>query len=52
VLKEFYAFPGPNSVRISDVIRDHLREVITLRRSPEEVMVDMVRDVKALLPKS
>jgi multiple sugar transport system substrate-binding protein len=52
LLSSWYAFPGPNSLKISNVIRDHLREVYTLRRTPEEVMPIMVRDVKALLPKS
>ena len=51
-LSGWYAFPGPSSLKISNVIRDHLRDVYTLRRTPEEVMPDMVRDVKALLPSS
>jgi multiple sugar transport system substrate-binding protein len=46
----FQTFPGENSVKIPTVIRDHLQSVVTLRRQPEEVMPDMVRDVRALLP--
>ncbi|MCK9914426.1 ABC transporter substrate-binding protein [Microbacteriaceae bacterium K1510] len=52
VLTGWYAFPGANALKIPDVIRDHLRDVYTLRRKPEEVMPDMVRDVKVLLPSS
>jgi multiple sugar transport system substrate-binding protein len=48
----FFAFPGPNSVKISDVIRNYLREVITLQRTPEQVMPDMADRVKKLLPSS
>lgn len=51
-LDGFFAFPGPNSVKISEVIRHHLRDVILLRRSPEEVMPDMVKEVRDLLPQS
>lgn len=51
-LHGFYAFPGPNSLKISDVIRDHLRDVITLQQTPEQVMPEMVRDVQSLLPQS
>lgn len=43
-------YPGANARQISNVIRDYLQEVVTLKRSPEAVMPDMVRDVKALLP--
>lgn len=49
-LHGFYAFPGPNAIKISDVIRDHLRDVITLNKTPEEVMPVMVQDVQRLLP--
>lgn len=51
-MTRFYAFPGENSLRIPDVIRDHLQTVVTLRRKPEDVMPDMVRDVQKLLPVS
>lgn len=49
-MSPFQTFPGANSVKIPTVIRDHLQSVVTLRRRPEEVMPDMVRDVRALLP--
>lgn len=50
-MTRFYAFPGPNSLKIPNVIRDHLQAVVTLRRPPGDVMRDMVRDVQALLPR-
>jgi multiple sugar transport system substrate-binding protein len=49
---EFFSFPGSNSIKISDVIRDHLREVVTLQRSPQQAMPNIVRDVQKLLPRS
>ena len=50
VMRGWYAFPGENTIRITDVIEDHLHTVITLQRSPEAVMADMRRDVEALMP--
>jgi multiple sugar transport system substrate-binding protein len=51
-LSVWFVFPGENGIRIVDVIRNHLREVATLRREPKAVLDDMVRDVSALLPRS
>jgi hypothetical protein len=44
------SFPGSNSLKIADVIREHLRRVITLQVQPDEAMANMTRDVQALLP--
>lgn len=46
-----FTFPGPNAQRISDTMRDLLREVVTQKQAPAEVMPKLVRDVQALLPK-
>lgn len=46
----FLTFPGENSLKIPTVIADHLRQVVTLERTPDEAMDAMVRDVSALLP--
>ena len=43
-------FPGPNAIKITEVIFEHLRSVITLRRASDQVLADMRRDVGALLP--
>ena len=48
-LTAWYNFPGPNSIRISQVIRDHLRRVVMLQAPPAQVMAEMARDVGALL---
>lgn len=48
-LTSWYAFPSKNALQISEVIRDYIQEVATLKRTPEEVMPDMARDVQALL---
>lgn len=50
-IKSMNEYPGQNARQISNVIRDHLQEVVTLKRTPEDVMPDMVRDVVQLLPK-
>ncbi|UCI31752.1 ABC transporter substrate-binding protein [Mesorhizobium sp. B4-1-4] len=48
----WYSFPGDNAVKISDVILDHLRSVITLRIPPESALRKMSADVSALLPRN
>lgn len=50
-IKSMNEYPGEHARQISNVIRDHLQEIVTLKRSPEAVMPDMVRDVTELLPK-
>ncbi|WP_108522373.1 extracellular solute-binding protein [Bradyrhizobium algeriense] len=50
-IKSMNPYPGQNGPRITTVIRDHLQSVVTLKRIPEEVLPDMVRDVEKLLPK-
>jgi multiple sugar transport system substrate-binding protein len=51
VLTSWYSFPGENSVKIANVLRDHLRTVYIRQRDPAAAMPEMVRDVKALLPR-
>lgn len=50
-LGPWFSFPGPNGLKITTVIRDHLQSVITLRQKPEDAMKTMTADVGALLPK-
>lgn len=49
-ITRWQAFPGENGVRASDVFRDHIHSVVTLRRTPADVLPELVRDVTALLP--
>ena len=53
ILTKWYAFPGENGLKITDVIKDHLNSIITGTRAnePEKVLQDMARDVQKLLPK-
>lgn len=50
----WYAFPGDNGLKITDVIKDHLQTVASGQRAgePDAVLADMARDVQALLPKT
>lgn len=45
----WYSFPGENALKITDVIKGHLQQVITLQATPEEAMAAMVADTKDLL---
>lgn len=48
----WYAFPGENSIKITTVIRDHLQRVVTRKAQPREVLADMAKDVRGLMPRS
>ena len=46
----WYAFPGENGVKITDVIHDHLQTVVTQKAKPDDVLRKMTTDTQALLP--
>ena len=47
----WYAFPGQNALRITDVINDHLQSVVARRGEPDAVLERMTADVQNLLPR-
>jgi multiple sugar transport system substrate-binding protein len=46
----WYAFPGDNGIKITDVIKDHLQSVVSQKGRPDAVLPQMTKDVQALLP--
>lgn len=50
VISGWYAFPGQNALKITDVINDHLQTVVSRKEAANSVMPRMVSDVQALLP--
>ncbi|WP_225122642.1 extracellular solute-binding protein [Bradyrhizobium sp. BRP22] len=54
LLTKWYAFPGDNGLKITDVIKDHMNSIISGARSKEAdaVLADMTADVQKLLPKT
>jgi multiple sugar transport system substrate-binding protein len=50
IATSWYAFPGRNSVRITDLIKNRLQQVVTLKESPETALRAMAREVQDLLP--
>ena len=46
----WYAFPGDNGIKITDVIKDHLQSVVAQKAKPDAVLPQMSKDVQALLP--
>lgn len=46
----WYAFPGSNSVRVTQTMVDNIARVVEGRAAPEEVQRDMVAEVRRLLP--
>jgi multiple sugar transport system substrate-binding protein len=51
VITGWYAFPGQNALRITDVINDHLQTVVAKRGEADATNESMARAVQALLPK-
>ena len=47
----WYAFPGENGLKITDVIKDHLQSVVNQSTKPEDALKKMTSDTQALLPK-
>jgi multiple sugar transport system substrate-binding protein len=50
VLTGWYAFPGQNALRITDVINDHLQTVVARKEPAEAVLAKMTADVQKLVP--
>jgi len=51
VLTAWYAFPGENGLKITDVIKDYLQSVVAQTAKPDAALAAMTKDVQALLPK-
>ncbi len=47
----WYAFPGQNSVRVTQVMVDNLARIVEQKATPEEVLRDMSREVTRLIPR-
>jgi multiple sugar transport system substrate-binding protein len=46
----WYAFPGENGLKITDVIKDHLQSVVAQKAEPASALSTMSKEVQALLP--
>lgn len=51
VITGWYAFPGQNALRITDVINDHLQTVVAKRGEPDAALASMGNAVQGLLPR-
>jgi multiple sugar transport system substrate-binding protein len=51
VLTGWYAFPGANGLKVTDVIKDHLQSVVAQSAAPDATLRKMASDVQALLPR-
>lgn len=47
----WYAFPGSNSVRVTQVMVDNIARVVEGRATPEQVLPEMAAEVRRLLPR-
>jgi multiple sugar transport system substrate-binding protein len=51
VMTGWYAFPGQNALKITDVINDHLQTIVNRSKEPLPTLKQMTADVQALLPR-
>jgi multiple sugar transport system substrate-binding protein len=51
VITGWYAFPGQNALRITDVINDHLQMVVAKRGEADATLASMGKAVQGMLPK-
>jgi multiple sugar transport system substrate-binding protein len=47
----WYAFPGQNSVRVTQVMVDNLARIVEQKATPEAVLADMATEVRKLIPR-
>jgi multiple sugar transport system substrate-binding protein len=47
----WYAFPGQNSVRVTQVMVDNLARIAEQKGTPQEVLADMATEVRKLIPR-
>ena len=54
LLRDWYAFPGENGLKITKVIEDGMQSIVSRERieEPEAVLKDIVEDTQKLLPKA
>jgi multiple sugar transport system substrate-binding protein len=47
----WYAFPGQNSVRVTQVMVDNIARIAEQKATPEQVLADMATEVRKLIPR-
>jgi multiple sugar transport system substrate-binding protein len=52
VMRSWYAFPGPNAIKITDIIKDKVQSIVSRQRSGdvENLVKEMTQEVQALMP--
>ncbi len=50
IMTGWYAFPGENALKITDVIYGQLEAVVTRTSDPQDALTEMAAEVEALLP--
>jgi multiple sugar transport system substrate-binding protein len=51
IMIPWYAFPGANSVRVTQTMVDQQARIVEQRATPEQVLADMAAEVRRLLPR-
>jgi len=51
LIREWFQYPGPNSLKIDDVIGQHLEAVVDRSMTPEAALASLTTEVNRLLPR-
>lgn len=51
LVREWYQYPGPNAIKIDDVLGEHLEALINKTKTPEQALASFTKEVNALLPR-
>jgi multiple sugar transport system substrate-binding protein len=51
IMVPWYAFPGANSVRVTQTMVDNQARIVEQRATPEQALADMASEVRRLLPR-
>lgn len=51
LMQPWYAFPGQNSVRVTQVMVDNMARIVEQKATPEVVLADMATEVAKLIPR-
>lgn len=51
IMIPWYAFPGANSVRVTQAMVDNIARIVEQQATPEQVLPDMAGEVRRLLPR-
>ena len=50
IVREWYQYPGDQTLKIDDVIGEHLERIVDKSMTPEAALVSLTDEINKLLP--